>query len=149
MGMQLTGKWQGDEANRPSRHDHAESSRGEFGVWIEAQAVIMIDRVRRVAKQAVERIRHAQAHGSKPKQMKLIESLALGNRRQLLLVVCDNQRYLVGAGADSVGSILALDAGGVSRDRAARGPELVRRRGRDASNEARLKAAESGLDLWH
>jgi flagellar biogenesis protein FliO len=95
------------------------------------------------------RMRRAQAQGSKRRQMKLVESLQLGNRRQLLLVVCDNQRYLVGAGADNVGSILAVEAGAASRDRAARGPELVRRRGRDANQDARSRAAaEAGPDLW-
>jgi len=119
----------------------------------------------RAARSSFERMVSAQGRGGKRKQMKLVESLALGNRRQLLLVVCDSQRYLVGAGADSVGSILAIDAvpvsrDGVSRDRtardrvlrngAARGPELVRRRGREAGMDARSRPmAEAELSRWH
>ena len=39
------------------------------------------------------------------RRMELIETLQLGGKRQLLLVSCDGQRYLVGAGGDSVHSI--------------------------------------------
>ena len=86
--------------------------------------------------------------------MELVESLSLGSRRQLLLVVCGNQRYLVGAGADSVGSILAIEAGsGVGAGaqpgtrsqtggRTANGPELVRRRIRGIASET-----ETGSDV--
>jgi len=40
--------------------------------------------------------------------MELVEMLQLGGRRQLMLVVCDGQRYLVGAGGDSVQSIAEM-----------------------------------------
>jgi len=40
--------------------------------------------------------------------MMLIDKLELGGRRQLLLVECDGQRYLVGAGGDSVHSIAEI-----------------------------------------
>jgi hypothetical protein len=40
--------------------------------------------------------------------MELIETLQLGGKRQLLLVSCDGQRYLVGAGSDSVHSIAEI-----------------------------------------
>jgi flagellar biogenesis protein FliO len=42
--------------------------------------------------------------------MTLIDRLELGGRRQLLLVECDGQRYLVGAGGDSVHSIAEIRA---------------------------------------
>jgi len=41
-------------------------------------------------------------------RMKLIETLPLGGRRQLMLVVCDGQRVLVGAGGDGVHSIAEM-----------------------------------------
>jgi flagellar biogenesis protein FliO len=42
------------------------------------------------------------------RRMELVEMLQLGGRRQLMLVVCDGQRYLVGAGGDSVQSIAEM-----------------------------------------
>jgi hypothetical protein len=41
----------------------------------------------------------------KQRRMELIETLNLGGKRQLLLVVCDGHDYLIGAGGDSVHSI--------------------------------------------
>ena len=103
----------------------------------------------RVAARGLERLKTSRSRSDKGRQMKLIESLALGNRRQLLLVVCENQTYLVGAGAESVGSILAVEGGAVSRDRAVRGPELVRRREPEASLEVRTKPSDPRLDQWN
>ncbi len=138
-----------DEEDQRGKLVEQDGPHGPATVWIFAQLAAMMSRIGRAAGQAIVRMRRAQAQGSKRRQMKLVESLQLGNRRQLLLVVCDNQRYLVGAGADNVGSILAVEAGAASRDRAARGPELVRRRGRDANQDARSRAAaEAGPDLW-
>lgn len=39
------------------------------------------------------------------RRLELVERLELGGKRQLLLVVCDGKRYLVGAGGDSVQAI--------------------------------------------
>jgi len=119
------------------------------GVRIFARLAALAAFVGRAVQTSMDRIRTAQVRVGKRKQMELVESLPLGNRRQLLLVVCDNQRYLVGAGADSVGSILAVEAVPVPRNRAARGPELVRRTGRDAGHDAGLRSLEEPeLDLW-
>jgi flagellar biogenesis protein FliO len=158
MAMQLSI----DGGNRQRQIRSEEIIRGSAAVWIlsrlRARLAVLTALVGRAAQTSIERMRSAQADGSKRKQMKLVESLALGNRRQLLLVVCDNQRYLVAAGADSVGSILAIDAVPVSRDRAARGPELVRRRVRETGQDARSRSgatpvaepvAGPGLNLWH
>ncbi len=46
-------------------------------------------------------------HG-KVRRMVLLESLELGNRRQLFLVSCDDHRFLVGAGAERVGTLVAV-----------------------------------------
>ena len=43
-----------------------------------------------------------------PAQMELVETLQLGMKRQLMLVVCDGQRYLVGGGPESVDAIVPL-----------------------------------------
>jgi flagellar biogenesis protein FliO len=42
------------------------------------------------------------------RRLKLLETLQLGGRRQLLLVVCDGRRVVVGIGGDSVQSIVQL-----------------------------------------
>lgn len=47
-----------------------------------------------------------RAHGER--RMELLDTLQLGGKRQLMLVLCDGQRYLVGAGNDSVHSIAEM-----------------------------------------
>jgi flagellar biogenesis protein FliO len=42
------------------------------------------------------------------RRMQVVETLALGGRKQLLLVNCDGERFLVGTGADQVQSIVRL-----------------------------------------
>jgi hypothetical protein len=49
-----------------------------------------------------------QARGER--RMELVERMELGGRRQLLLVVCDGQRYLVGTGSDGVHTITEMRA---------------------------------------
>jgi hypothetical protein len=49
-----------------------------------------------------------QARGER--RMELVERMELGGRRQLLLVVCDGQRYLVGTGSDGVHTIAEMRA---------------------------------------
>jgi flagellar biogenesis protein FliO len=138
-----------DGRNQQGRVKSVEIARGGAVVRIFARLAAMAAFLGRSAQTSMERIRTAQVRVGKRKQMEVVESLPLGNRRQLMLVVCDKQRYLVGAGADSVGSILAVEAVPVSRDRAARGPELVRHRGRDARYDAGSRSPEEPeLDLW-
>ena len=47
-------------------------------------------------------------------EMKLIETLALGGKRQLQLVSCDGERFIVGGGVDCIHSIVRLNATGTS-----------------------------------
>ncbi len=56
-----------------------------------------------------------------PQRMELIEVLQLGGRRQLMMVVCDGRRYLVGTGGDGVHSIAEI------------GSEMAERRVSDAA----------------
>ena len=42
------------------------------------------------------------------RQMEVVETLALGGRKQLLLVRCGGESFLVGTGADSVQSIIRV-----------------------------------------
>lgn len=53
---------------------------------------------------------------SAARQMKLVETLALGGRKHLLLVVCGGESFLVGTGAESVQTIVH-----VRRDESASG----------------------------
>lgn len=48
-------------------------------------------------------------------RMELIETLQLGSRRQLMLVLCDGERYLIGAGNDSVQSIAAASGNAIPK----------------------------------
>lgn len=41
-------------------------------------------------------------------EMRRIETLALGGKRQLMLVSCGNERYLVGGGSESVDCIVRI-----------------------------------------
>ena len=43
-------------------------------------------------------------------QMHLLESLSLGGRKQLMLVSCGGERFLIGTGADSIETIVPLRA---------------------------------------
>ena len=42
------------------------------------------------------------------RRLQLIDRLELGGKRQLMLIVCDGQRFLVGSGAESIQSIIAV-----------------------------------------
>ncbi len=44
------------------------------------------------------------------KQLRLVEMLPLGGKRQLMLVACAGENFLVGAGADSIETIVRLKA---------------------------------------
>ena len=48
------------------------------------------------------------------RSMKVLETLQLGGKRQLMLVNCGSQQYLVGAGADGVQTIVPVNSGGTS-----------------------------------
>lgn len=134
----------------PCEENIRPEQRRDTAAWIVAQIVVACRALGSMVLQVLERIVSAEARAGRRKQMKLVESLPLGNRRQLLLIVCDNQRYLVGAGADSVGSILAMESGSASGDLVAKGPELVRRKGQDAAPELRRSNAltEAGPNPW-
>ena len=75
-----------------------------------ARATAAANGLRRAMVWIFKRMQRVRSGSSNQKHMHLIESLALGNRRQLLLVICDNQRFLVGVGPDNVGSILAMES---------------------------------------
>ena len=50
----------------------------------------------------------SQSRGPAKKRMRVIETMALGAKKQLLLVSCDGERFLVGTGPDQVQTIVRL-----------------------------------------
>ena len=44
------------------------------------------------------------------KQLRLVETLSLGGKRQLMLVTCGGESFLVGGGLDSVETIVPLNS---------------------------------------
>ncbi len=45
------------------------------------------------------------------KQLRLVETLPLGGKRQLMLVTCGRESFLVGGGMDSIETIVRLKTG--------------------------------------
>ena len=48
------------------------------------------------------------ACGERRKHMRVVETLTLGARNKLLLVSCGGERFLVGTGAESIGTIVRV-----------------------------------------
>jgi flagellar biogenesis protein FliO len=63
----------------------------------------------RLSEFVIEFVKRTRS-GRMQKEMKLVETLALGGKRQLMLVSCGDQRFLIGAGADGVQTIVAIIA---------------------------------------
>jgi flagellar biogenesis protein FliO len=51
------------------------------------------------------------------RQMKLIETLSLGGKRELMLVQCGDERFLVGGGMEQINTIVRLGDETLSTDR--------------------------------
>jgi flagellar biogenesis protein FliO len=60
------------------------------------------------ALQGRVRIKWRGGEADRMQQMQLLETLPLGSKRQVLLVACDGERYLVGCGPESVTSIVKV-----------------------------------------
>jgi hypothetical protein len=54
------------------------------------------------------------------RQLRLVETLPLGGKRQLMLVTCAGERFLVGGGLESVEAIVRLQAQVLAVDVAAK-----------------------------
>jgi flagellar biogenesis protein FliO len=91
----------------------------------------------------------ARGGNGEDKRMVLLEALHLGNRRQLFLVMCDGQRFLVGASAERVGTLVAVTEPAL--DSAPAQPENVRQGlGRSAfshrQSAPRIHSADIGIE---
>ena len=62
------------------------------------------------ALQGRVRIKWRGGSRARVQQMQLVETLSLGGKRQVMLVDCEGERYLVGCGADTVTSIAKVSA---------------------------------------
>ena len=58
--------------------------------------------------QAIVKVLGFVRRGRTARRTELIETLNIGGKRQLMLVLCDGQRFLVGAGSDSIHSIVEI-----------------------------------------
>lgn len=112
-----------------------EALKGRVGAGLASAASLL----GAVASGFLNRIRMMQQQAAKPKRLELVETLALGGKRQLFVITCDNQRYLVGAGAESVGTIVPIETRSAPVEKTAKRPHLVRERGRDT---CRIVSAE-------
>jgi flagellar biogenesis protein FliO len=61
--------------------------------------------VRALATRGFGRIR---GRSRSERRLQLIETLSLGGKRQLMLIVCDGQHFLIGGGSDSVCSVTPI-----------------------------------------
>ena len=59
-----------------------------------------------IAARALRNFRKPRA----TRRLQLVETLPLGGKRQLMLIACDGRNFLVGAGADAVSTITAVEA---------------------------------------
>ena len=70
----------------------------------DASAASLLGWIRKIACSWFARIHRARGE----RRLELLETLQLGGKRQMMLIVCEGQKYLVGAGGDSVHSIAAI-----------------------------------------
>lgn len=59
--------------------------------------------------EAIVNMAGGTAQGKAARRLRLIETLPIGPRKELLLVLCDGEKYLIATGADSVQSILRAE----------------------------------------
>ena len=62
------------------------------------------------ALQGRVRLNWRGSSANRMQQMQLLESLPLGGKRQMMLVACEGERYLVGCGPESVTSIVRVSS---------------------------------------
>ncbi len=81
---------------------------------------VLLSRGKQLRKTCSDVLDRLQGWGSRPqKQLRLCESLALGERRFLSVVECGRSRYLLGGTAASLTMLAALDS---SAERDPEGP---------------------------
>ena len=76
--------------------------------------VVAERRTRGLATNLLQRLLGGFAPADSERRIRVAETLSLGSKQQLLLVICDGERFLVGAGGGSIGSITPLGKGSSS-----------------------------------
>lgn len=61
------------------------------------------------------------------RRMKVLETLPIGGKKQLMLVSCDGEKYLVATGPETVQTIVRVEARGVATGLGLVAPELGER----------------------
>jgi flagellar biogenesis protein FliO len=69
-------------------------------------AATLADGLRRLLANTMGRMQAVRG----PRRMELLETLHIGGKQRLMLIMCDGQRYLIGAGSDGVAAIEHLSA---------------------------------------
>lgn len=68
--------------------------------------------VQGLAGWVLNRVRGWRGESAVPrKQMRLVETLPLGGKRQLMLVACGEEHFLVGGGMESIETIVRVNVG--------------------------------------
>jgi flagellar biogenesis protein FliO len=62
------------------------------------------------AMQGRVRVKWRGEAGGRAQQMQLLETLPLGGKRQVMLIACEGERYLVGCGPDAVATIVKVSS---------------------------------------
>lgn len=60
------------------------------------------------ALQGRVRIKWRTTAAHRMRQMQLLETLSLGGKRQVMLIACDGEHYLVGCGTDTVTALVKV-----------------------------------------
>jgi hypothetical protein len=80
---------------------------------LKSEAVIAAPHVQGLASWVLELLRGWRSQREmQQKQLRLVETLPLGGKKQLMLVTCAGERFLVGGGLESVETIVRLKAEG-------------------------------------
>jgi len=66
----------------------------------------------------------AGGSGAAVRHMRVLETLAIGPKKQLLLVSCDGEKFLVGTGPDSVQTIMRVESRAIAGTTVNLAPEL-------------------------
>ena len=76
-------------------------------------ATVAAPEMQGLAGWAFSLLRSWRAHREmEQRQLRVVETLPLGGKRQLMLVTCGGERFLVGGGPESVETIIRLKAKG-------------------------------------
>lgn len=86
--------------------DHCEAS--DDDELFEVRSLVKL--IAAVARKTFDRLRRREA------EMHIVSTLSLGGGRQVVLILCENQKYIVGVGHKSVGCVVPTTFAGTYAD---------------------------------